>query len=98
MGLLIRWQGQLDQAVEILEHLRVPLYRCLPVLVDTSLQGCLGRLDLIRMRRSVIVMICVCCDPVQMCGMSLLPPLCEEAEVLQDVILCMSPYPRTEMS
>jgi hypothetical protein len=55
-GLVVVGQAQLDQAVEVLEHLWVALDRGLPVFVDASLQLRLGGSDLIRVRWRMVVM------------------------------------------
>jgi len=91
--LVVVREGQLDQAVEVLEHLGVPLDGCLPVLVDSSLQGSLRRGDLVGMWRCVVVVVGMCCDPVKVRSVCLLPPLGEQPEVLEDVVLSMSTDP-----
>lgn len=85
--LLVVRQGQLDEAVEVLEHLRIPLHRGLPVLVDAALQLGLGGGDVVRVRRRVEVVEGVPADALQVCGVGCFPPVCQEAEVLQDVVL-----------
>jgi len=56
-GLVVVRQGELDEAVEVLENLGVPLHGCLPVLVDAALQLCLRGGDFIGVRWCVIVVV-----------------------------------------
>lgn len=65
----------------------------LPVLVDATLQLGLGRRDLIGMRRRLVVVVGVRRDTIQMSRVSLLAPLRQQTEVLQDVILRMGTDP-----
>jgi hypothetical protein len=80
--LVVVGQGQLDEAVEVLEHLRVPLDRGLPVLVDAALQLGLGGGDLVRVRGRVEVVEGVPADAVQVRGVGGFPAVRQEAEVL----------------
>ena len=86
-------QCQLDKAVKILQHFGIPLDRGLPVLVDSALQLSLGRGNLVRVRRCMVVMIRMCRDTLQVVAMRCFPSLGKESEVLQDVVLRMCPYP-----
>lgn len=92
-GLVVVGQGQLDEAVEVLEHLGIALDRGLPVLVDAPLQLRLGGGDLVGMRLRTVVVVCVVREPFQVLGVGGLASLCEKAEILEDVVLCMSSYP-----
>jgi hypothetical protein len=91
--LVVVGQGQFNQAVEVLEHFWVALYRRLPIFVDASLQLRLGGSKLIRMRLGMVVMVCVGGEAFQMLGVGSLASLCEKSEVLKDVVLRMSSNP-----
>jgi hypothetical protein len=93
--LVVVRKSQLDQAVEVFEHLRISLDRGLPVLVNAALEVDLCGRYLVRMRRCVVVVEGVCREPVQMGRVCCLAPLGQKAEVFQDVILCMSSDPRS---
>lgn len=49
------------------------------------------------MRRCVIIPVGVCGDVLQMCCMGRLASLCQQSEVLEDVILSVSSHPRPVM-
>jgi hypothetical protein len=91
--LVVVRQGQLDEAVKILEHFRVPLHGRLPVLVDATLQLRLRGGDLVGVRRCVVVVVGMGRNTVQVCRMSRLSTLRQQPEVLEDIVLGMSPYP-----
>ena len=86
-------QGEFDEAVKVLEHFRVALDGGLPVLVDAALQLGLSGGNLVGMGWCVIVMIGVSSDAVEMCRMGSLAALSKQPEVLEDVVLSMSPNP-----
>ncbi len=56
-GFVVVRQGQLDQAVEVLEHFGIPLDGGLPVLVNAALQLRLGGGNLVGVRRCVVVVV-----------------------------------------
>lgn len=93
-GLVVVGQGQLNQAVEVLEHLWIALDRRLPILVDAPFQLRLGVGDLARVRRLSVVAERVGRDAIDVLGVGRLAPLRQEAEVLEDVVLGVSPHPR----
>ncbi len=95
-GLVVVGQCQFHEAVKVLEDLRVTLDRGLPVFVDASLQHGLGLGKLLRMRRGVKIMVCVGIEALQVLGVGSLAPLREESEVFEDVVLCVSSYPRAK--
>jgi hypothetical protein len=92
-GLIVVRQGQLHEAVKILEHFRIPLDGCLPILVDATLQLRLRRGDLVRVRWCVVIVVGVSRDAVQVCRMCRLSTLGQQPEVLEDVVLGVSPHP-----
>jgi len=81
-GLVVVGQGQLDEAVEVLEDLRVALHRGLPVLVDAALELGLGGGDLVGVGRGVVVVEGVPVDAVQVRGVGGFAAVGQEAEVL----------------
>ena len=91
--LVVVRQSQLDEAIEVLENLGIPLNRGLPVLVDTALQLRLRRGDLVGMRRCVVVVIGMSRDAVQMGRVRGLPPLRQQPEVFEYVVLSVSSHP-----
>lgn len=90
---LVGGEGEFDKAVEVFQNLRVSLDRGLPVLVNPTLQGSLCCGDLVRVWRSMIVMIRMGSQSVQVSRMSLLAPVREQTEVLEDVVLCVCSNP-----
>lgn len=91
--LVIVGKGQFNQAVEVLEYLGIALNRCLPVLIDTPLERLLRGRDLIGMRWSVVVVVGMSSDAFQVLGMCRLASLCQQSEVLEDIVLCVCANP-----
>ena len=92
-GFVVIRKSKFNEAVEIFENFGITLHRCLPVLVDTTFQLSLGSRNLIRMRRCVIIMIGMSCHAFQVFGMRRLASFRQQAEILEDIILGMSPHP-----
>lgn len=93
--LIIGGKRELDEAVEILEDLGVPLDAGLPILVDASLQGGLSLGNLGGVRRRVVVVEGVGGDVVKMGRVGRLSSLGELTEILENVVLGMGPDPGT---
>lgn len=85
--LIVGGQGELDEAVIVLEDLGVALDTGLPVLVDAALERGLGVGDLVGVRRRVVVVEGVGGDLVEVRRVGVFAALGEQAEVLQDVVL-----------
>jgi hypothetical protein len=92
-GLVVVGQGQFNQAVKVLEYLRVALYRRSPVFIDAPLESCLCDGELIRVRWLLGKVVCAVMDEVEVLGVRCLATLSQEAEVLEDVVLCVSSDP-----
>ena len=67
--------------------------RRLPVFVDASFQLRLRIGNLTGMRWCAVVVIRVCLEALEMLGVCRLASLCQKSEVLEDVVLGVSPYP-----
>lgn len=83
------------ETVIVLQDFRVPLYRSLPVLIDAVLQGCLGCSDLARMRCRVVELVGMMGYPIYVGRVSLFAPVGQYAEVIEDVVLCVTSDPCT---
>lgn len=72
------------------------MYARLPVLVNSSLQASLSIGYCLRVRWHAVVLPGLSVYAVYFCRMSVLPALCEKAEVFQDEVLCSAtdPCPR----
>jgi hypothetical protein len=92
-GLVVVGQGQFNQAVKVLEYLRVALYRRSPVFIDAPLERCLCDGELIGVRWLLGKVVCAAMDVVEMLGVRCLATLSQKAEVLEDVVLCVSSDP-----
>lgn len=67
----------------------------MPIFINAALEGSLSFGNLRRVRWCVIIVICVGGDTVQVGRVCRLTLIGEEAEVLEDVVLCMSSDPRS---
>jgi hypothetical protein len=94
-GLVVRGEGELDEAIKVFEDFGITLYAGLPILVDASLQGRLGFGDLVGMWRRIIMVEGVGSDVVEVSRVGRLPSLGKLTEILEYIILSMGPYPRT---
>jgi len=93
-GVVIRREGQVNQAEEVLQHFGIPVYARLPVLVNSSLQASLSIGYCLWVRWHAVVLPGLSVYTVYFCRMSVLPTLCEKAEVFQDEVLCSASDPR----
>ena len=92
-GLVVVGQGQFNQAVKVLEYLRVALYRRTPVFIDAPLESRLCGGELIRVWCLLGKVVCAVMDEFEMLGVRCLATLCQKAEVLEDIVLCVSSDP-----
>lgn len=92
-GFVVVGEGQLNEAVKVLEHFGVALDRRLPVLIDAALELGLGSRNLVGVGWCVVVVVGVSGDAVEVCRMSGLAALSKQPKVLEDVVLGVSPHP-----